>query len=132
MNRILMCSERGLEPYYAVLQTESGFWFHRLLGVELEKPMQAVFTPGPMDIMIDRDQIISKHLTMFAEHERDFGLYGKLTLYTAEEQCREFNFGKHPVSERFTVFHHDNTIRAARNLPAGGRIHTAARFDEYM
>ena len=86
---------------YAALQTETGFWFHRLQGESFQK---AVFTRGPQDIVIDRDQIQSKRLEMFSEWERNARkpqgvFYGRIRLYTADQELHEFYFGKHPAQE---------------------------------
>ena len=121
MNRIFLCGPRRCEPYYAVLQTESGFWFHRLEGEEQKRAGTAVFSPGPGDMMIERDQIISKRLTMYAEHERDYGLHGSIMLYTADQACHEFFFGKYHVQElrRFFGLTDEETVLPERKLDYG-------------
>ena len=70
MNRILVLYEKSQlqTPYYAAIQTETGFLFHycynfwKVNGVDEREFQRSVKVPGPKDFVIERAQILEKRL----------------------------------------------------------------------
>ena len=126
MNRLLVMTAFS-ERYYAAIQTETGFLFHNCTGhgdVDRREFDRAVAELGPKDIVLDRDQILEKHLRIFARHEQSQATPGcaYVVLRTAEKTYRFHVLGKHGEAELRRFFGvSDEDVQLPERLPDYGK-----------